>query len=144
MDEDNSIETFYLTSEHKDWDIRSRELFTKFHKLLIDLASEKKSPDAIYIEQAVYIQNIKATLAIDSVINAVKFLAFMNGVFYNIVDNKFWKKSVLGNGQSSKEQIMAFANLKWPNKINNNQDIADSACIALCGLNLLKGGQKSG
>jgi Holliday junction resolvasome RuvABC endonuclease subunit len=134
----DEFKTHFMSSNSPDWDVRSRDLFTGFSELMTTLKNTKMMPDAIYIEQAVYVQNIKATLAIDSVINAVKFLAYMNGVYYNIVDNHSWKKAVLGNGKASKEQILEFSKVKWPNRISN-QDIADASCIALCGYNILKG-----
>ena len=41
-----------------------------------------------------------------------------------------WKKVIVGSGNASKKDIMAFASDKWGD-IFPEQDYADAACIAL-------------
>ena len=137
LGDDNLFKTYSFESKNKDWDIRSRELFSAFQNLIKDMKCDKIVPDIVYIEQAVYLQNVKVTLAIDSVINAVKFISYMNKIPYIIIDNKSWKKQVLGNGKASKEQIMEFARLRWGDKLST-QDLCDAACISLAGYNMLR------
>ena len=119
-------------SDSKDMNTRAENLWTEFYALLMDLCGGAWKPDVVYIEQAIYVQNIKATLGIDAVINAVRFCCFINSVPYVIIDNRSWKKDVIGNGNASKEDIAKFANIKWPG-IFVTQDECDAACLALYG-----------
>lgn len=118
-----------LESKEKDTIVRSEELFFLFKGLL-----EAWVPDIVYIEQAVYCNNIKTTLTIDSVVNGIKYNCILANIPYQIIDNKSWKKQVLGNGKASKEDIMKFAKIRFPGKIYNNQDLADSSLISLFGI----------
>jgi len=132
LGDNNFFKSYLMESKNSDWDIRSRELFDQFFDLTRRLKDDKIEPDIVYIEQAIFLQNIKATLIIDSVINAVKFISHMNNIPYIIVDNKSWKKSVIGNGKASKEQIMEWAKVGYGDKITT-QDTADACAIATFG-----------
>tara|TARA_Y100000310_G_C20308095_1_gene634925 strand:- start:512 stop:685 length:174 start_codon:yes stop_codon:yes gene_type:complete len=46
------------------------------------------------------------------------------------VDNRHWKKIVLGKGNLNKKAIKDFAVVKWGD-VFPEQDYADAACIAL-------------
>lgn len=127
-----------LIAKESDSDVRSRTLFREFGVVLDDLEFNSLRPNMVYVEQAVYLQNIKTTLSIDSVINAVKFNCVLRSIPYTVIDNKLWKKDILGNGKATKENIFEFASVKWEGKIDN-QDIADAACIALYGFKKLGG-----
>lgn len=134
LGDDNSFFAEVLKAvDLKDTDIRFRDLFNKFRDFLNGLISEGKKPNVCYIEQAIYLQNVKTTLAIAGVIDAVRLACFMEGIPYDIIDNKTWKKWVVGNGKASKEQIMEFVKLRWGDKIIS-QDVADASAIALYGL----------
>jgi len=122
-----------LVSDKKTWDERSRELFKDFQDFVSFLRKAELEPDIVYIEQAIYRQNIKTTLTIDSVINAAKYTCVLNELAYKIIDNRSWKKGILGKGNAKKEEIRNFADSKWGDVINS-QDLADAACIALYGL----------
>ena len=95
-------------------------------------------PDIVYIEQAAYIQNIKATLMIDASINMIRATCIEAHIPYQIIDIKAWKKSVLGNGNASKTQIMDFAKAKIGVELDDNQDLADAFCVATYGMMRLK------
>lgn len=101
------------------------------YALIKDLLDTWK-PDMVYIEQAVYLQNPKVSFMIDGVVNAVRCACIELKIARQIVDNKSWKKDILGNGKASKAQIMDFAKAKW-GEIIKTQDEADAACLALYG-----------
>ena len=82
------------------------------------------------IENAVYVQNVKATIGINNVIAGSKLALHNHDVSYFPIDNRSWKKDVLGNGRASKEDIMQFAIAKWGEVNFPEQDYADAACIA--------------
>ena len=93
---------------------------------------KKDKPDMVYIENSPYLQNIKVTLQIHSVVDSVRFACVLNEVPFQTVEVTSWKKSVLGNGRADKSSIIQFAKAKWGDLITN-QDVADSACICLYG-----------
>jgi len=124
-------------SDTKDINTRAENLFVEFEALLLDLIHSAWKPDVVYIEQAIYVQNIKSTLAIDAVINAVRFCCFIHSVPYVVIDNGVWKKDILGNGKATKEEISKFANIKWPDKFTT-QDECDAACLAMYGIRRLQ------
>jgi len=82
------------------------------------------------IENPIYVNNMKATISITNVIAGVKRALHRAGIEYFPIDNKSWKKAVLGNGASSKEEILKFAESRW-GKVFEEQDWADAACVSL-------------
>lgn len=82
------------------------------------------------IEAAIYIQNPHTTLAIASVVGCVDFICNLNGFNIVLIDNRKWKKQVLGKGNAKKPEILKFAQDKWGD-VFEEQDFADAACIAL-------------
>ena len=82
------------------------------------------------VEAAIYIQNPHTTLAIASVVGCVDFICNQNGFNVVLVDNRKWKKQVLGKGNVKKPDILKFAQDKWGD-VFEEQDFADAACIAL-------------
>lgn len=119
--------TTLLGGDSKDNETRAYKLYGLIKELL-----DTWKPDRVYIEQAVYLQNVKVTLTIDSVVNGVKYACIDKGITYWIIDNKSWKKDVLGNGNSSKEDIAKFAKMKW-GEVFKTQDEMDAACLAFYG-----------
>ena len=85
------------------------------------------------IENGIYIQNIKATNGIVQVIGMVKYLCSKHCDILGI-DNRSWKKDIVGSGNSSKEQIAAFAKTRWGESLPDEQDFKDAACICFYGL----------
>mgnify|MGYP001566114880 CR=1 FL=1 len=110
-----------------DFETRLKVLFVGFRELI-----DKWKPDVIYIEQAVYVQNVKATLMIDAVVNLVRFVCIDKAIPYQIVDNTVWKKDVLGNGKASKEQITEFVRARESRSFEI-QDLCDAYCLSLFG-----------
>ena len=89
------------------------------------------------IEESIYIQNPRTTVQLASVVGCVKFGCYYNGLYPTGVDNKSWKKLIVGSGNASKADIMVFAIEKWGD-VFEEQDFADAACIALWGLRNFK------
>ena len=82
------------------------------------------------VEAAIYIQNPHTTLAIASVVGCVDFICNQNGFEVVLIDNRKWKKELLGKGNATKPDILKFAKDKWGD-VFEEQDFADAACIAL-------------
>jgi len=91
-------------------------------------------PDIVYggtvaIEKPIYFKNPHSTISISEVVGAVKGILEMSNIPYKIVDNRVWKKEVIGMGNASKEDIMKYA-IKYFSSQFVEQDWADAACIA--------------
>jgi len=93
---------------------------------------KKENPDYVYIENAAYLQNVKTSFLIRSVVDAVRFACVLNNVSCQTVEITSWKKDVLGNGRAEKNDIMQFAKAKYGDIITN-QDLADAAGVATYG-----------
>ena len=128
--------SFCLKSDARDMDLRLIELFGDFNKLIMNLSDIKFA----VIENAIYLQNVKATIGIAQVISAVKVALSTKGIKFIGVDNKSWKKAVLGDGNASKDKIMDFALALWGKENITSQDVADASCIALWGVMRLEDG----
>jgi len=122
---ENIISMAKFESKDKDYEIRFYEILDKFEDYsgIIDISTAA-------IESAIYIQNAKATIAIASVVAGVKLQLHRSGTPFASVDNKVWKKIIVGKGNAKKSDIMAFAVSKWGD-VFPEQDYADAACIAL-------------
>ena len=126
IDEDeNLVGLEKFESKDKDCETRFYEILDKFEAYtgIIDISTAA-------IESAIYIQNAKATIAIASVVAGVKLQLHRSGTPFASVDNKVWKKIIVGKGNAKKSDIMAFAVSKW-GEVFPEQDYADAACIAL-------------
>jgi len=69
-------------------------------------------------------------MEIASVVGGVRLACATNHIECLSVDNRRWKKHVLGKGNSNKKDIKEFAIDKWGD-LFIEQDWADAACIAL-------------
>lgn len=128
LDGENITPIMIFGGQQNDFDTRVEIMYKETKKLLKEYA-----PKAVFIEGAIYLKNVKTTLMIARVIDMVIANCIEQGLYYQVIDNKVWKKSVLGNGNATKEQIMNFAKAKWEIDFYT-QDLADSAAIALHGL----------
>ena len=100
-----------------DFDARFIEISLQFTK---DLSKIK----------VIFIQNPKSTIEIASVVGGVRLACGINHIECLSVDNRHWKKYILGKGNSNKKDIKEFAVDKW-GELFIEQDWADAACIAL-------------
>ena len=123
--DENLVNITKFESKNKDYEVRFYEILDKFEAYsgIIDISTAA-------IESAIYIQNAKATIAIASVVAGVKLQLHRSGTPFASVDNKVWKKMIVGKGNAKKSDIMAFAVSKWGD-VFPEQDYADAACIAL-------------
>ena len=117
-----------LTEDSSDTSERIDKLFHKVKNLLMD-----EKPTMVYVENSPYLQNIKVTLMIHSVVDAVRFACVSSDTPFQTVEVTSWKKDVLGNGKADKSTIMTFAKAKWGEELITNQDLADASCIATYG-----------
>ena len=124
--DESIIEQFKWGSSKKIFDERFPEILLGFSKDL----SRINITDKASIEAAIFIQNPKTTIAIAHVVGAVWFSLIHRGIEAVRVDNKQWKKVIIGKGNASKPDIKNYAIDKWGD-IFPEQDYADAACIAL-------------
>ena len=119
------ISTFKINVKNADFNERITEIFDKFQSEISKIKIRKSA-----IEKAIYIQNAKATIQIASVVTAIQLACHKQSIPCYLVDNKTWKKDIIGKGNSSKQDIMEYAVDKWGD-VFTEQDYADAACIAL-------------
>jgi len=117
---------------HK-WGSKQKNFDARFPEILLGFSgdlSKIKEVDFSAVEAAIFIQNPKTTIAIAHVVGAV-WLALLNvGIPSILIDNRRWKKVILGKGNASKIDIKNYAIAKWGDRFPE-QDYADAACIAL-------------
>ena len=113
-------------SSEADFNIRFLEIQQKFTEDLSKIKLIKGSA----VESAIFIQNPKSTMEIATVVGGVRLICYQNGLECTPVDNRHWKKHVIGKGNLNKKAIKDFAVNKWGD-IFKEQDWADAACIAL-------------
>ena len=123
--DENLVGMEKFASSDKNYEVRFYEILDSFEAYLgiIDISTAP-------CDSAIYIQNAKATIAIASVVAGVKLQLHRSGTPFASVDNKVWKKIIVGKGNAKKSDIMAFAISKW-GEVFPEQDYADAACIAL-------------
>ena len=109
--------------------------FIEFLKNFFDdlgIIKERFPTLRVAIEAPIFIQNPKTTMQIAAVVYTARFICSLYGIECISIQNKSWKKYVLGKGNASKVDIFAYAALMW-DKAFEEQDHADAACIALWG-----------
>lgn len=128
--DDPEYKTVEITGKESD------EATDRINTMFLTIARclKRIKPDYVYIENAAYLQNIKTSFLIRSVVDAVRFACVLNGIPCQTVEITSWKKDVLGNGRAEKSTIMQFAKAKYGEKLITSQDLADAACIATYGL----------
>ena len=109
-----------------DFDTRFSEIFANFSEDLSKIGIVSGAA----VEAAIYIQNPLTTLAIAYVVGGVRVVLQQRSIPHILVNNRAWKKEILGKGNVTKPDIKAFATEKWGD-IFKEQDFADAACIAL-------------
>ena len=85
----------------------------------------------VAIEGPVYSFNIKTTYELHRNIVISELVCSNLSIPIIQVDNKVWKKNVLGNGKANKEDIRKFFNMRWKDFDFLSQDFIDAFCIAL-------------
>tara|TARA_R110000824_G_scaffold74443_5_gene189246 strand:- start:12380 stop:12838 length:459 start_codon:yes stop_codon:yes gene_type:complete len=121
-----------LIALHK-WGSKQKNFEARFPEILVGFSDELSRITLVTIaaiEAAIFIQNPKTTIAIAHVVGAAWGFLLNAGISATLIDNRQWKKVVLGKGNASKEDIKRFAEDKWGDWFPE-QDYADAACIAL-------------
>tara|TARA_R110002020_G_scaffold67742_2_gene177708 strand:+ start:769 stop:1221 length:453 start_codon:yes stop_codon:yes gene_type:complete len=121
-----------LVSIHK-WGSKLKTFDSRFPEIIKEFSKELSKINQVEfasIEAAIFIQNPKTTIAIANVIGAAWAFLLEQSINTAIIDNRSWKKTIIGKGNSSKDDIKQFAIEKWGDKFPE-QDYADAACIAL-------------
>lgn len=85
------------------------------------------------IEAAIFIQSPLTTISVAQVVGVAKYLMQRAGIVYCEVDNKTWKKDVLGNGKAGKPEIKEFAVQDGSMADDLEQDYYDAYCLAKWG-----------
>lgn len=136
LDQQGKIKWFkkWIDDKSKDFDIR---YYNIMGLLWEDIGKWKDKKYICVIETPIYVQNAKATIGLAQMVGGIKWVLRYNNIAPFCIDNKFWKKQILGDGNASKEKILQFAETKW-GKVFKEQDFADAACIALWGLDKFK------
>lgn len=119
-----------IESQKKDIDERFYDLMDRLRIVIKKIPVEGI---VVIVENAVYVQNVKATLGIMQVVAGLKLLFHLDKISLFCVDNRSWKRVVLADGKAEKEKIMKYAKTRWPENDFLEQDFADAACIALYG-----------
>ena len=127
----NWVTSASLSTDEVDIDRRLVALYADLYDILATKIIKENNGDFFAaIENPIYIQNVKVTVSIAQTVAGVKIALGNLGVNFVGIDNRAWKKAVLGDGNSDKEKIKAFAITLWGDKIKS-QDLADASLIAL-------------
>ena len=97
-----------------------------------------KECNTVWVEEPVVGRGVRASLQIAHTAGAIMSeLATLDGLEIYVVPNKQWKKTVLGNGNVSKEEISSWLQRKYTSyssRCGANQDRVDAVCIGLYGV----------
>lgn len=93
----------------------------------------------VYIERPFVGPNRKAAIDMGMVVGALRAELRRLHVPHSLVDPAIWKKAVLGTGHASKEEIKAWAIVRFDLPDNLVQDVYDSAVIAAFGFDRMRG-----
>jgi Holliday junction resolvasome RuvABC endonuclease subunit len=118
-------------SKKTDTDERLEEIAQKMSAEIVEFLGDDEV--FVTIEKPILIQNGHATISISQVVGAAKAVLVAKAIKFLAVDNKTWKRAVLGDGSAKKDKIFKFAQMKWGENFTE-QDHADAACISMWGV----------
>lgn len=102
-------------------------------------------PSSVWVEEVIIGNNRKYSLQLAEVKGAVLSTLAMHrrntGVDIRMVDNKTWKREVIGNGNATKDQVKDYILVTHPAYAalcGDDQDCYDAACIGLYGFTVLE------
>ena len=124
--EENIVGRAKWASKADDFDERFRQIGLGFEAFIKSLTNKP----TVAVESAIFIQNPKSTIEIATVVAAVRLGCALNEVTCVPVDNRHWKKVVIGRGNLNKLGITEYTVAKWGDVLPE-QDWRDAACIAL-------------
>lgn len=128
---DNSFNIDICKADGKNWQLRYPVLYFQFSEILSKFVEPVQ---AAFIEDPPFVQNRQSFSKLTKVA-CICELAFMSfHITYFSVNNKVWKKELIGKGSASKEMIKNFAEMIWGDKIKSlSQDAIDALCLACYG-----------
>ena len=100
-DKEELISLYKWNSKEKSFDLRFPDMIKGFSEEL----STIDKVDFAAIEAAIFIQNPKATIAIANVVGAVWGFLLKEDISTTIIDNRRWKKIIVGKGNANKDFI---------------------------------------
>jgi Holliday junction resolvasome RuvABC endonuclease subunit len=129
------MEAWAYEAPHPHRDLQLLELGSMAHDFAL-----LHGADTVWIEDVIIGNNRKYSIGLAQVLGAVLSdlgqVRLHNGLDIRTVDNKTWKKTLLGNGNASKEQIRDYIHGSHPvyaPLCGDDQDLYDACCIALYG-----------
>ena len=125
-DDDNLLTLEKSLGKGKTFEERFPEIISNFY---IFVSKMNIQPKIVAIEKPIFIQNAMTTIRISNVVGAIFCILLINGYSPVLVDNKSWKKVVVGKGNASKVEIKDFIIDRWGD-VFKEQDFADATCIA--------------
>lgn len=138
---------WFVSTSHDHLDkatARARQLH-EIGSYVHDVANAVKA-DHIFIESIIIGNNRKYSLdlaqTMGAVLSALHVVSAINGTRIHLVDNKAWKKRLLGNGNADKDAIRTYIDVTYPAYAllcDGDQDRYDACCIGLYGLDVLAG-----
>ena len=84
----------------------------------------------VAIEKPIYVQSGLTTISLSKMVGLTQFITSSFSDKILLVDNKSWKKWIVGSGNASKPEIKEFAEAHL-GQIIKEQDHADAYCIGL-------------
>jgi Holliday junction resolvasome RuvABC endonuclease subunit len=134
----------YLRLRYR-FEAKGRRAEDRFLALVADLQKNLPSTflatcDYIYVERPFVGPNRRAAIDVGMVVGALRAELERLGVPHSLVDPAVWKTNVLGTSRVSKEEIKAWAIVRFGLEDNLAQDYFDAACIAAYGLTRFTGG----
>lgn len=98
------------------------------------------SADQVWVEDVIVGNNRKYSIQLAQVLGAVMAqLARIKGLDQRVVDNKAWKREIVGNGNASKDMVREYIHVTHPDYAllcGEDQDSYDATCIGLYGIRI--------
>ena len=136
---DSGLTLYTVPSHVAQTDSRPAQLW-ELSRFLVDL-TQSYDADHVWIEDIILGNNRKYSLQLAQVLGAcLAAMALVQGTCdVHLVDNKTWKKAVVGNGNASKEDVKNYIVESHPSYAalcEDEQDAIDAACVGLYGLTI--------
>jgi Holliday junction resolvasome RuvABC endonuclease subunit len=96
--------------------------------------------DHVWIEDVIIGNNRKYSLQLAQVLGAVLSKLNSLAVDVRLVDNKAWKKAIVGNGNATKDDVKGYIDTHHPAYAllcSADQDLYDATCVGLYGLDIV-------
>jgi Holliday junction resolvasome RuvABC endonuclease subunit len=99
--------------------------------------------ESVWIEDTIIGNNRKYSIQLSQVMGAVlgrlSHLRLTQALDVQLVDNRVWKKHVVGSGHANKEQVRNYIEVThgaYAPLCGDDQDLYDAACVGLYGLSI--------